>query len=210
MLDAVKAHLNPEFIGTAANLYAETELGISKTIHSLLPTIFVGLLEKSGDSHAIDGLFNALRGFGSTAKAPLDPLLLTEKHSNNSVVSVFLDTLFGAKAPAISNAVAAFAGVKPSTVIALMPIAGMFAMHLLQQKIIAEKLNPSGMVRYLLTQKNILMSLLPAGVAALLGVSNAAGQFYGTESRSSLPQWLWIVLGILGLATVILLGLQFF
>jgi hypothetical protein len=210
MLDAVKAHLTPELIGKAANMYAETELGITKTIHSLVPTILIGLLEKSGDSHAIDGLFNALKNFDSPAKATLDLLLLAENHSNNGVVGVFLGTLFGAKAPAISNAVAAFAGVKQSTVTALLPLAGTLSMHLLQQKIAEEQLNPSGMVRYLLAQKNILLSLVPAGVAPLLGVSNAAGQFYRPESSSSLPQWLWIVLGILGLATVILLGLQFF
>jgi len=211
ILDSLKEHLSPELLSEASSIYGENESGIYKTIASLVPTILAGLLEKCGDSHAIDNIFNTLRNFNPAILDHLGSLLGGGNLAQNDPKDVsgqLLSTIFGAKVPAIINAVASFSGVKQSTVSSLLGLAGPLVMALLSKKISMEGLNASKLVGYLLSQRSSIVSLLPAGVGSLLGMANAGSGSAGQEKASMGVGWVWPLLLLLILGAVIIYFLK--
>lgn len=206
ILEEVKQALTPEFLSEAAIQFSETEVGIAKTISSLSPAILLGLLEKCGDSHLIDGLFESLRNYDAARSGQTGVGALSMEAPNPATVQ-FLGVLFGAKAPAITNAVAAFSGVKPSTVMGLLNYSGSLVMEIVHNKIKAEQLNSSSLVRYLLSERSNLMSVVPAGLGSLLGLYNVGNsEFSGGESTGLGKGWIWALVLIIALG----LGLVYF
>ncbi|MFN0176798.1 MAG: DUF937 domain-containing protein [Saprospiraceae bacterium] len=207
ILDSVRDYLSPDLLSEAAKIYGENEVGIAKAISSLAPTILAGLLEKCGDSHAIDDVFSTLRDFNPGILANLDSLLdgdsdLKEKSGQ------LLGVIFGAKMPAITNAVASFSGVKQSSASSLLGFAGPLVMALFSKKISEEGLTASKFVGYLLSQRNIIVSLLPAGVGALLGMANA-GHGNSIQGKTGIAlAWTWPLLLLIGLGLAIIYFLK--
>ncbi len=186
ILDSVRDYLSPELLGEAANIYGENEAGIAKAIGSLAPTILAGLLEKSGDSHAIDNIFSTLRNFNPAILDNLGSLLGGGNLAQNDPKDIsgrLLSVIFGAKIPAITNAVASFSGIKQSSASSLLGLAGPLVMALLSKKISAEGLNASKLVGYLLSQRNTIISLLPAGCRIPFG--NGKCRAWQYKSRKS-------------------------
>jgi len=207
ILDSVRDYLSPELLGEAAKIYGENEAGIGKAIGSLAPTILAGLLEKSGDSHAIDNIFSTLRNFNPAILDNLGSLLGGGNLAQNDPKDIsgqLLSVIFGAKVPAITNAVASFSGIKQSSASSLLGLAGPLVMALLSKKISAEGLNASKLVGYLLSQRNTIVSLLPAGVGSLLGMANA-GHGNTNQGKASIGLgWVWPLLLLLGLGVAII------
>ncbi len=205
ILDTIKTYLTPELLGEAANIYGENETGISKAISSLAPAILAGVLEKSGDSHSIDNIFNSIRNFDPTILGNLGSLLGGGNLAHNDPKDVsgqLLGTIFGAKVPAIVNATASFSGVKQATASSLLGLAGPMVMGILSQKIKVDGLNASGMVSYLLSQKSNFMSVLPSGIAAMLGMVGS-GNSSNNEKSIGGTGWLWPLLILLGFGAAI-------
>ncbi len=210
ILDSLKEHISPELLSETAKIYGENETGVFKTISCLVPTILAGLLEKCGDSHAIDAVFNSLRNFDPKILQQLNQLVDGNSAAQNTPMEIgaqLNSTIFGAKIPAITNAVAAFSGVKPSTATALLGFTTPMVMALLSQKINTEGLRPSGLVRYLLGERNRIVSLLPAGVGSLLGMANIEGIGARDERPIAGLRWLWILLALIVLGGVLAYGL---
>jgi hypothetical protein len=208
ILDSIKEHITPELLGEAATMYEESEAGISKAISSLAPAVLAGLLGKSGDSHLIDDIFSIIRNFDPVILQDLGPLFRgnnpaqTDRKDDSDQL---LDTIFGAKIPAIVNAAASFSEVKQATASSLLRLAAPLVMALLSKKINAERLNSSGMVNYLLAEKSNFVSVLPASIAAMLGIANRGidHPFIGEKSMGGLS-WLWPLLVLTGIGMVIL------
>jgi hypothetical protein len=113
-----------------------------------------------------------LRNFDTNILQRLDQLVDGNNPAQNKpreIAAQLNSTIFGAKIPAITNAVAAFSGVKPSTATALLGFTSPMVMALLSQKINAEGLRSSALVRYLLGERSRIVSLLPAGGWFLVG-----------------------------------------
>lgn len=207
ILDSVRDCLSPDILSEAAKIYDESEVGIAKSIGSLAPTILAGLLEKSGDSHAIDNIFNVLRNFNPAILDNLGSLLGGGNLAQNDPKDIsgqLLGVIFGAKVPAITNAVASFSGIKQSSASSLLGLAGPLVMALLSKKIHAEGLNASKLVEYLLSQRSSIVSLLPAGVGSLLGMANA-GHGNTNQGEAGIGKgWVWSLLLLLGLGVAII------
>ncbi len=203
ILESLKEHISPELLSEAARIYGENEIGIYKATSSLGPTILAGLLEKSGDSHEIGNIFDSLRNFDPAILNKLGSLLDSgnlSQHDPNGVSGQLLGTIFGAKIPAITNAVASFSGVKQSTVSSLLGLAGPLVMGLLSKKIKEEGLNAFSLVSHLLSQRNSIISLLPAGVGSLLGMANVdRGNNFGDAKSKAGMGWFWPLLLLIGL-----------
>ncbi|MFN0216912.1 MAG: DUF937 domain-containing protein [Saprospiraceae bacterium] len=208
-LNTVKGYLSPEILNEASKYYNENEVGISKAIHSMVPTILLGILQKCGDSHSIDDIFTRLRSFSPAILDNLGNLLSSDNpmcQDKKDQSAKLVDSLLGAKAPAITNAIAAFSGVKPATVSGLFGLVGPLVMGLLSKKISDEGLNPSTLVRDLLAQKNTLLSLLPSGVGSLIGIANA-DQGNGTRDNNLIGGKSWV---LLLLPLIVLAGLLYY
>ncbi|MDO8365733.1 MAG: DUF937 domain-containing protein [Saprospiraceae bacterium] len=207
ILDAVKEQLSPELLTEAAKIYGENEAGIFKAIGSLAPAILAGILQKSGDSHSMDNVFSSIRDFDPAILGNLGSLLEQgnlAQHDPRNISGHLIGTIFGAKVPAITNAVASFSGVKQSSASALLGLTGPLVMGLLSKKINADGLRPTGLVGYLLSQKSNFMSVLPSGIASLLGMVNSGiGNQPGTEKSMGGMGWFWPLLLLLGIGSAI-------
>jgi outer membrane protein OmpA-like peptidoglycan-associated protein len=185
----------------------ENESGVSKAIGVLVPTLLSGILNKSSDSNAVGNIFSALAGFNPDILDKLGSLIGGGNLAHNDpkdTAGHFLGSLFGAKVPAITNAVSSFAGIKPSSTSSLLGLAGPLVMGFLSKKISSGGLNVSGLLNLLNSEKSSIMGALPAGLGAVLGLANMSNASVNTtvssDDRSSGGVgWLWPLLLLLGL-----------
>jgi outer membrane protein OmpA-like peptidoglycan-associated protein len=207
LLDAAKHYLTPELIGHAAGLLEETPEGVSKAANGLVPAILSGLLQKTGDASAMGTIFNLLSNFDTGVLDHLAGLVGGGNLAHDDPKDVsghLLGTLFGAKVPAITNSVAAFSGVKSSSVSTLLGLAGPLVMGVLSKKIGSEGLSVSGLANLLAGEQKSILGALPGGLASLLGLVDPAAAAATPAGSSDDPgtatgtQWLWPLLLLLG------------
>jgi OmpA-OmpF porin, OOP family len=209
LLDSLKELVTPELLGQAAQALGENENGISKAVGGLAPTILAGLLSKSGDSNAMAGIFNQLSNFDSGILGKLGSLIGGGNLAHNDpkdLAGNLLGTLFGSKVPAVTNAIASFAGIKSSSTASLLGLVGPMVMGLLSKKIGTEGLNVSGLINLIGSQKSNILGALPAGIGSVLGLADLGGSIGGgsvggasLEKPSGGMGWLWPLLLLLGL-----------
>ena len=112
-----------------------------------------------------------------------------------------LGSLFGAKVPAITNAVSSFAGVKSSSTSSLLGMVGPMVMALLSKKISNDGLNLSGFSNLLQGERSSILGALPTGLSAVLGLADMTGGSKPSSERaaSTGTNWLLPLLLLLGL-----------
>lgn len=206
LLDSIKEHISPELIGQAAQMLGENEGGISKAIGGLAPTILAGLLNKTGDSNAMGSIFNLISNFDSGILNNLGSLIGGGNLAHNDPKDAsghLLGSLFGAKVPAITNAISSFSGVKSSSTSSLLGLVGPLVMGLLSKKISSGGLNVSGLANLLMGEKSSILGALPSGLGSVLGMldqgsGTTTGTGTGTEATTG-NRWLWPLLLLLAL-----------
>lgn len=205
-LDSFKHYLSPDLIRQAASLLEETPEGTAKAASSLLPTILSGLLQKTGDSHALDSIFQQISSFDAGILDDLAGLVGGGNLAHNDPKDAsghLMGMLFGSKVPALTNAVAAFSGVKSSSASSLLGLVGPLVMGVLSKKIGSDTLSAAGLANLLSDEKNTIFGALPGGIASLLGLVNPAAATASAGNSDEDPgtatgtQWLWPLLLLL-------------
>lgn len=212
LLDSIKTYISPELVRQAADILGENETGVSKALSSLAPTILAGLLNKTGDSGEMSGIFSQISNAKPSVLEQLGGLIGSGNLAHDDpkdAAGQLLGYLFGPKVPAMTNAVSSFAGIRPSSTSALLGVAGPMVMGLLSKKISGDGLNLSGFANWLLSERSSILGALPTGMSAVLGLADTgAGSSSqpSSESSSTGMDWLWPLLLLLGLGG----GLMFF
>ncbi|MCY7327954.1 MAG: DUF937 domain-containing protein, partial [Saprospiraceae bacterium] len=210
LIETIRGYITAELLTQAAQQHDEQENGISKAIGGLVPAILAGLLQKSSDSGAMSSIFNLLSKADASVLDHPAGLLVAGNVSQNEprdLSGQLLGLLFGAKVPAMTNAIASFASVKPATASSLLGLVGPLMMGVLNKKINSGGLNLSGLASLLKSERNSIMGLLPIGLGAVLGMSDldtsvpppATAPPAATGNR-----WLWPLLLLLGLGAAII------
>lgn len=203
LLDSFKSYVTPELIGQAAAMYGETESGITKVIHGVAPTILAGLLGKAQNSGVMNTAFNQISKFDSGILGNLASLFNTGNLAQNDPKDAsgqLLGLLFGAKVPAITNSISAFAGVKSATTSSLLGFVGPLLMGVLSKKISTDGLNVAGLNNLILSERNSILGTLPSGLSSIIGLSNLSGPTSGdTGSSAGGMRWLLPLLLLLAL-----------
>jgi OOP family OmpA-OmpF porin len=211
-MESIREYVTPELIGQAANLLGENEGGISKAVGGLAPVVLAGILNKTGDSNAMGGIFNTLSNFDAGVLGNLGSLIGGGNLAHNDpkdAAGHFLGSIFGAKVPAITNAVAAFSGAKTSTVSSLLGMVGPLVMGLLSKKINTDGLNVSGFANLLLGQKSSILSALPTGLGSILGLADIGSPVGDSTVAATGNRWLWPLLLLLGLGGSIIYYMKY-
>lgn len=210
LLDSIKEHITPTLIAQAASQLGENEGGVSKAIGGLASTILAGLLNKTGDSDSMSHIFNAVSNFDANATDHLGNLLGGGNLAHDDpkdAAGHLLSIVFGAKVPAITNAIASFSGTKSSTVSSLLGLVGPLVMGILNKKTNADSLNASGLAHLLLGQRNSILGALPTGLGSIIGLADM--NLYGSDSPGTTgTRWLWPLLLLLGLGGGLMLYLK--
>lgn len=213
LLDTFKTYVSPDLVAKAAALYGESEHGISKAIFGLAPTILAGLLGKAHQSGTMDAVFTQISNLNPAVLNNLENLLEGGNLAQNDpkdAAGHMLSLLFGAKVPAITNAVSAFAGVKSSSTSALLGLVGPLLMGLLNKRIGAEGLNAAGLGNLLLAEKNNILGLLPSGLSSIMGLGDFGGAVAAdTSAPATGTNWLWPLLLLLALGGGVMYCLKY-
>jgi OOP family OmpA-OmpF porin len=213
LIDSIREYITPELLTSAAERHGEPENGISKAIGALVPTVLAGLLQKSGDSGAMNSIFNLLSRSDSAVLDNPAALLRGDRLTQdepNGLFGELLGMLFGSRVPAMNNAVSSYAGVQSSTVSSLLGLVGPLIMGVLSKRINTGGLSLSGLVNLLKGESASIMSALPSGVGTELGSRSLGDR---PTPGTALPaatgnRWLWPVLLLAALAAAIIFFLR--
>jgi outer membrane protein OmpA-like peptidoglycan-associated protein len=220
LIDEAKSLLPPDLISRAAGSLGESESGIQRAVNGSIPTVLSGLLNQSSTTGA-SGILDMVRNAsGSNISGNVSGLLSGGSMSGiASTVMGWLRSLFGDRLSSITNSLASFAGIKPSSASSVMSLAAPAVLGSVGNYVRDNNLNASGLDSFLMAQKNSILNAIPSGfnLAGALGlsslsdigsrisstVSSAGNYAANTVRRTSGMRWLWFLLLLLGAGLLI-------
>ena len=220
LIDEVKSLLPSDLISRAANSLGETESGIQRAVNGSIPTVLSGLLNQSSTTGA-SGILDMVRNAsGSNVLGNLSGLLSASSLSGlGATVMGWLRSLFGDRLSSVTNSLASFAGIKPSSASSVMSLTAPAVLGSVGNYAKENNLSASGLGSFLMAQKNSILNAIPSGfnLAGALGlsslsdigsrisssVSSAGSYAVNTVKKTSGSRWLWFLLLLLGAALLI-------
>lgn len=198
LLNSLKNLATPALLDQVAGKLGENPSNVQKALTGLVPTVLSGLVSKSGDNNAMNGIFDLLKGAGgNNVLDGLSGLVSSGSlaHDNPAnPASGLLSSLFGNKLDGIVNLVSGFSGVKNASASSLLGLAGSLVTGFLGNKI-ASGLSLSSLTGLLNSEKSSILSAVPGGLGPLLNLSlpNVSAPKVNTGSS----KWIWILLAAL-------------
>lgn len=178
LLDVIKSHLTPEIVAKLSQLSGESDHAISKAISAILPLILGGLSAKAKtDNQSAEEVFNLAREAGrggaltglSEMAGNIAPDLLTQAGS-------WMQSILGDNAGAVIESIAAYAGIKTSSVSSVLGVAAPATLGALGNHIQTNGLTVNEFTHLLQSQNNNIAAALPEHLAALAGVGTTTVQ----------------------------------
>jgi hypothetical protein len=171
LLDTVKGLFNNDLISKAASFLGENESGISKALSGIIPVVAGGMLSKasSGTDGATEVLNSAKEAHGSGIFSNPGSLISGNSDILNKGAGL-LKGLFGDKSSGITNAISSFAGIKSSSATSLMSMAAPATLSSVGKHASENNMNAGGLMQLLNSQKDAIMSALPAGLSSIAGL----------------------------------------
>ena len=220
LIDEAKSLLPSDLISKAATSLGETESGIQRAVNGSIPTVLSGLLNQSSTT-GTSGIMEMVRNAsGSNVSGNVSGLLSGGSISGiGATVMGWLRSLFGDKLSSVTNSLASFAGIKPSSASSVMSLAAPAVLGSVGNYVKENNLTASGLGSFLMTQKNSILNAIPSGfnLAGALGlsslgdigsrisstVSSASNYAVNTVKKTSGTRWLWFLLLLLGAGLLI-------
>ncbi|MET0463884.1 MAG: DUF937 domain-containing protein, partial [Chitinophagaceae bacterium] len=218
LIDAAKNMIPPDLIKKAAVSTGETEEGIAKAFSGAIPVILMGLLGKNTQGSSPALLTMVKDAAGSNAWSNINSLLGDAGAGGfGSTVTGWLRSLFGDSLGKITNALAGFAGVKPSSGSTVLSMAAPAALGSLGRYVQENNLTAAGLSSFLLSQQSVILGSVPGGLdlAGALEMSSIttpgghmspplAGPPTAQDKKSS--AWLWLITLLVALLLIWLLS----
>ena len=224
LIEAAKSLLPNDLVSRAAGGLGETEGGIQKALSGAIPAVLAGLLSKSSSGGG-SGILDMVKGAaGSGILSNLGNLVNTGASGSGGIGSTvmgWLNSLFGDRLNGIINAIAGFAGIKPSSANAVMSMAAPAALAPVGQYATENNLGAADIGAFLQSQKDSILNAVPSGfnLAGALGLGSlanigsriaggvsSAGEYASDTVKnvgSSGNKWLWPLLLLVALAALI-------
>lgn len=203
LLDSVHEHLTPAFVAETAQWLGENDVHTAKALGAWSATILAGTLNYADHAKAINRIYNHLGHFPPDIMGKPEALLRSGNLSENDpkdVAGHLMGQLFGAKTPALINAIAAFSGASPKSVSETLGIAAPIVLSIMGQRVQTGALTISGLANTLRNDQTRILSALPSGLGSILDVHDAPQTVDTAMSSDTGAQWVW------ALALLIALG----
>lgn len=174
ILDAVKEHLDPEFIAEASEALREGETQTARALHAWSAAIMAGLLNHVENPKAMGRIYHGLDNFPANLVAQPKSLLRSGNLAHNDPREVsghLLGQLFGPKIQALNAGIAQISGAAPNVVSETLGIAGPMVLSALGQRLRSGELSVPGLANLLRAEQPRVVSMLPAEIAEILGSS---------------------------------------
>lgn len=172
LVESLKELAGPGLVAQASSLLGESESSVGTAISAAIPTVLGGILTRVGD---LDALGNLLEQFKNTAGGSISDQiggLLSESDNDELKASKsILDGSFSGRQADFADLVSKLSGVKVASASRILALVGSLIGKVLGNKAITDGLDASGFAALLNEQKANILSGLPAGAAALLGLA---------------------------------------
>jgi OOP family OmpA-OmpF porin len=216
IVESVMSLLGPNVTGPIASQLGESTETVQRGLQGGAAAILSGVAAKADEPGFIGQLFGMITNPANTSSA-LSSLIAnpgavvpgTAGSTITDLGSRFLSSVFGARLPAVTDAIGQSAGIASSKAGMLMSMASALVLGGLGQHVRESGSSAADLVGKLKSEASGLARFLPAGLSSLLGgVPSAA------VAAAAIPvavakagnRWLWPVL----LLAVLLLGLLWF
>lgn len=171
LLDSVKGLFTNDLIAKAGNVLGESESGVQRAIAGAIPAVLAGILNKAGSGDAGGILNMATNAANSGILSNIGNFF-----GGNFLTSGtdMLKGIFGNHTDDVSNTVASYAGIRPSSATSLMSLAAPAALGSLGKHAETTNMSASGLLSFLNTQKDSILNAIPSGLnlAGALGLSS--------------------------------------
>lgn len=175
LLNTVSGLFNNDLIGRAASSLGESEGSIQKAIGGLVPSVLTGLLNKasSGGGTGASGILDMAKQAASSGILGNLSGLLGGSSGGGSMSGLLsmAGSLFGDKLGNVTSLISNYAGIKSSSASSLLNLTAPAALGTLGKYANENNLNSGGLLSFLNTQKDSILSAIPSG----LGLASALG-----------------------------------
>lgn len=210
ILDLAKGYLTDAVISKVAGGINEDSSLVSKAIGMALPALMGGILQKGSSDTGLSSLMGLLTN--NTNTSVLDNLgsVLGDKNQSEDLMvggSSLISSLLGNNSNSIMNAVGSFVGMKNTSTSSIFSLLAPVVMGILGKKVKSDGLGLSGLSSLLSSQKDIVSSALPTGLASTLGFGNmlssgaskVSAAANSVESEVKSKNWMPLILGALAI-----------
>ena len=213
LLETIQSYVPSDLAAKAAAQLGESDVGVSRAISGLIPTILSGVTDKAESDNSLGGLFDALSdnnniGFLDDLGSLLGGGNLA-RNDPKDIAGAFVGSLFGDKVGGILQAITSFAGLKTGSAGSILGMVGPLVMGALTKRILGDGLSAAGFRQLLVGEQDMTRRAVPPQVANVLGYASAAQPARAAASSASMaaagagrPAWLWAVPAVLGLGFV--------
>jgi len=225
LFDSIRGFLGNDVIDNASNALGESENNMQRAVSGVIPSILTGILDKAGSGEAGAFLRMAKETFNSGMLSNIGRFFTDNNLLNRG--TDLLKGIFGDRLNNVSNMIAGFSGIKPTSATALMSMAAPAALGVIGRHATSTNMNSSeDFITFLNNQKNSILSSVPPGLdlAGALGLSSLGsignklnallgigGSMRSTPSaavgRTPRKKTNWLVPAIIALAVIGLLWL---
>jgi OOP family OmpA-OmpF porin len=173
LVELVKGYLTPDIVQKAATFVGESESATQKAMNGIVPTLIAGLANQASTSGGAEKLSRIL-DTGKYDGSALNNLgsLFSGGETTQKAITQGKDTLsslFGNKTEGLVDQIARFAGLRTGSAASLLALVLPLILSLLGRQRATIGQSPSALASLLGEQKGFLSTLLPAGIASLLG-----------------------------------------
>ena len=222
LLESLRRFISPDLIARTSSQLEENEPATAKAFGGIVPAVLGGLVHRASEPGAMGTIYNLIRRSDRGLLSNISSTVPGAPASTVPVGNEFLSEIFGNNLVGVSNALSKYAGIKPSSVSAILAYIAPLVLGFLGKKTHDEELDEAGLSSYLSSQKSSIMGALPAGLSSALGLGGLGGaaaasvpprerpsQAAASERVHHTPvppkrtNWLWPLL--IGLAVLLLL-----
>jgi OmpA-OmpF porin, OOP family len=179
LLELLKAHLSGDVVSNIAALIGESPKNTESALHTAIPSLLAGLVDKSTDASSIGKLFSlltdgnhdggVLSNLGALSQGGEETTKLLSEGAN------LLSSFFGDKAAGMTDLVANASGISKSSSNSLLSFIMPVLMGLIGRHLKIEHTEyATGLAGLLSSQSGFLKNLIPAGLSSLLAGDSIA------------------------------------
>lgn len=208
LLDSVHEHLTPAFIAETAEWLHEDDNGTAKALGAWSAAILAGTSNYADHTKAINRIYDHLGHFPPNIMEKPEALLRQGNLAHDDpkeIAGHLMGLLFGPKTEALNHAIAAFSGARPENVSKLLGVAAPIVLSVMGKRVQAGALTVSGLSNTLHADRQRVLTALPGGLGAILGVHETMPANPSEPEADTGPQWVWALAAMLILGAGLLL-----
>jgi len=172
LIDSVRGYLGNDVIDNASNVLGENESNMQRAMSGVIPSVLTGFLDKAGSGDAGTLLRLAKEAFNGGMLSNISRFFTDNTLLNRG--TDLLKGIFGDRMNNVSNLIASYSGIKPSSATALMGMTAPTALGVLGRHATTNNMDSGEFLSFLNSQKESILNAVPSGLnlAGALGLSS--------------------------------------